>query len=115
MKRRVALASLAGFGLAACASTAGRIGPDGLPLPQVYNISAQEPGDIQFRMLDSINALRQAAGVLPVELDAKLNAAAATHARDMSIQNRPWLFGSVITLFLFSCVLTKGPQHGIST
>lgn len=94
MKRRVVLAGLAGFSLAACASTAGRIGPDGLPLPQIYNISAQEPGDIQFRMLDSINALRQAAGVPPVELDARLNAAAATHARDMSIQNRPWLFGS---------------------
>ena len=30
----------------------------------------------------------------PVELDARLNAAAATHARDMSIQNRPWHFGS---------------------
>ena len=45
-------------------------------------------------MLDSINSLRQAAGQPPVELDAKLNAAAATHSRDMSIQNRPWHFGS---------------------
>jgi len=26
--------------------------------------------------------------------DARLNAAAATHARDMSVQNRPWHFGS---------------------
>ena len=41
-----------------------------------------------------MNALRQSAGVPPVELDARLNAAAATHARDMAIQNRPWLFGS---------------------
>jgi len=94
MDKRAFLAGLAGFGLAACATTTGRIGPDGLPLPQVYNISAQNPGDIQFRMLDSINALRQAAGVPSVELDAKLNAAAATHSRDMSVQNRPWLFGS---------------------
>jgi uncharacterized protein YkwD len=29
-----------------------------------------------------------------VELDSSLRAAAATHARDMSIQNRPWHFGS---------------------
>jgi uncharacterized protein YkwD len=27
-------------------------------------------------------------------LNANLNAAAATHARDMSVQNRPWHFGS---------------------
>ena len=93
MKRRAVLAGLAGVGLVACAPSA-RIGPDGLPLPQVYNIGAQDPGAVQFRMLDSINALREAAGVQPVELDAKLNAAAATHARDMSVQNRPWLFGS---------------------
>ena len=45
-------------------------------------------------MLDSVNALRSAAGVQPLSLDPKLNAAAATHARDMSVQNRPWHFGS---------------------
>jgi uncharacterized protein YkwD len=45
-------------------------------------------------MLDSVNSLRQAAGQQPLEFDAKLNAAAATHARDMSVQNRPWHFGS---------------------
>lgn len=45
-------------------------------------------------MLDSVNALRRAAGSTPLQLNAQLNAAAATHARDMSIQNRPWHFGS---------------------
>ncbi len=45
-------------------------------------------------MLDSVNSLRQAAGHAPVQLNARLNAAAATHSRDMSIQNRPWHFGS---------------------
>jgi uncharacterized protein YkwD len=45
-------------------------------------------------MVDSVNALRQAAGVLPLTLDAQLTAAAATHSRDMSVQNRPWHFGS---------------------
>jgi len=89
------LVGLALGALAACSgSTSARIGPDGLPLPQVYKISPSDTGDIQFRMLDSVNALRQAAGVPPVELDGQLTAAAATHSRDMSIQNRPWLFGS---------------------
>jgi uncharacterized protein YkwD len=45
-------------------------------------------------MLDSVNALRQAAGVPQVALNPQLRAAAATHARDMSVQNRPWHFGS---------------------
>ncbi|GAA0297040.1 hypothetical protein GCM10008966_17390 [Rhodovulum strictum] len=45
-------------------------------------------------MLDAVNALRQARGVQLLELDARLTAAAATHSRDMSVQNRPWNFGS---------------------
>ena len=49
---------------------------------------------IQYRMLDAVNALRRAAGAPEVELDAKLTAAAATHSRDMSVQNRPRHFGS---------------------
>lgn len=59
-----------------------------------YRISRSDAGTIQFRMLDSVNALRSSAGVAPLALDAKLNAAAATHSRDMSVQNRPWHFGS---------------------
>ena len=95
MKRRAVIFGILGSGVAACSSgTSARIGPDGLPLPQVYRIGPEDSADIQFRMLDSVNALRQAAGVGPVELDAQLNAAAATHARDMAVQNRPWLFGS---------------------
>jgi len=49
---------------------------------------------VQFRMLDGINALRAAAGAQPVKLSAQLNAAAETHSQDMSVQNRPWHFGS---------------------
>ena len=41
-----------------------------------------------------MNALRAASGAGQVRLSAELNAAAATHSRDMSIQNRPWHFGS---------------------
>ena len=82
--------------LSACAEPPGepQLGADGKPLPRVYRIRAGETAKIQFRMLDSVNSLRQAAGRPAVELDAKLNAAAATHSRDMSIQNRPWHFGS---------------------
>ncbi len=49
---------------------------------------------VNLRMLDSVNALRQAAAAPQVQLNAQLNAAAATHSRDMSVQNRPWHFGS---------------------
>jgi uncharacterized protein YkwD len=81
--------------LSACAAPEGpRFGPDGQPLPQIYRITARDEARIQFRMLDSINALRQAQGAQPLELNAELNAAAATHSRDMSVQNRPWNFGS---------------------
>ena len=64
------------------------------PLPKLYSIPADQKATIQYRMLDSINALRGAASVEPVRLSNRLNAAAATHSRDMSLQNRPWHFGS---------------------
>src|SRR6056297_2249442 len=76
------------------APTETRMGADGKPLPKLYRIRPGDKGKIQFRVLDSVNSLREAAGRAPVELDAKLTAAAATHARDMSVQNRPWHFGS---------------------
>lgn len=95
MLRRNLLMGLAACGLAACGANTNRpLGADGLPLPSAYVIRPGEEAAIQFRMLDSVNALRQTAGVQPVELDARLNAAAATHSRDMAVQNRPWLFGS---------------------
>jgi len=59
---------------------------------KVYRI--RNADKVQFRMLDSVNALRQASGSQPVQLNAQLNAAAATHSRDMAVQNRPWHFGS---------------------
>ncbi len=82
--------------LTGCAttSTTPQLGADGKPLPRLYKISAGATGKIQFRMLDSVNSLRQAAGAPVVELNSQLNAAAATHAKDMSAQNRPWHFGS---------------------
>ncbi len=96
MKRLFILAFTALFALSACETgTSGpRTGPDGKPLPKVYRISNANKAKIQYRMLDSVNALRQAAGLRPLQLNAQLNAAAATHSRDMSVQNRPWHFGS---------------------
>lgn len=83
------------FLVTACATpTTPTLGADGKPLPQAYRIGSGQTGKIQFRMLDSINALRQAGGAEPLQLNASLNAAAATHSRDMSVQNRPWHFGS---------------------
>lgn len=80
--------------IAACTPAPPTIGSDGKAVPRAYKISRTDAGKIQFRMLDSINALRGSAGVSPVQLDPNLNAAAATHSRDMSVQNRPWHFGS---------------------
>ncbi|MWB76967.1 CAP domain-containing protein [Pseudooceanicola sp. 216_PA32_1] len=82
--------------LASCATQPDgpRLGSDGKPLPKLYRIRAADEGRIQYEMLDSVNALRQAAGAAPVQLNAQLNAASATHSRDMSNQNRPWHFGS---------------------
>ncbi|EAQ23399.1 MULTISPECIES: CAP domain-containing protein [unclassified Roseovarius] len=82
--------------LSACAAPPAppQIGSDGKPLPRVYRISAGQTSEIQFRMLDSVNSLRQASGQPPLTLDSSLTAAAATHSRDMSVQNRPWHFGS---------------------
>lgn len=96
MFRLISVLLIAGLGLAACETTqtTPQIGTDGKPLPKVYRIKPNDTAKLQFRMLDSVNALRQASGRGAVELDAKLNAAAATHSRDMSVQNRPWHFGS---------------------
>ena len=80
--------------LAACSTPEPRIGSDGQPLPKVYRIKSGDTAEIQFRMLDGVNALREARGAAPVQLNSALTAAAKTHARDMSVQNRPWHFGS---------------------
>lgn len=94
MTRRMAFLILAATVLAGCASAPAPVGPDGKPLPQVYKIDARDTAEIQYRMLDAVNALRQTRGAPNLQLNAELNAAAATHSRDMSVQNRPWHFGS---------------------
>lgn len=88
------LLSGVGLALAACTSTAPTLGADGRPLPKVYRISPADERVVAFRLLDSVNTLRGAKSLQPLTFDARLNAAAATHSRDMSVQNRPWHFGS---------------------
>ncbi|MGI3169748.1 CAP domain-containing protein [Pseudooceanicola sp. C21-150M6] len=84
--------------LQACTPVPGdqpqRLGSDGKPLPKLYRIGGNASNKIPYEMLDAVNALRAASGAAPVELDSRLTAAAATHAQDMSRQNRPWHFGS---------------------
>lgn len=95
MTRRFALILALALSISACASAPeSQLGPDGKPLPRVYHIGPGSGGKIDYRVLDSVNALRGAAGVGQVALNAALNAAAETHSRDMSVQNRPWHFGS---------------------
>lgn len=94
MGRLIAVFLVSVFAIAACAPVETQLGSDGKPLPKLYKIRSGDTAKIQFRMLDSINSLRAAAGSPPLELNNRLNAAAATHSRDMSIQNRPWHFGS---------------------
>lgn len=82
--------------LAACTTetTTEQLAVDGKPIPKFYNLAAQNEATVQYRMLDAVNALRNSVEVSSLTLNAQLNAAAATHSRDMSIQNRPWHFGS---------------------
>lgn len=93
--RPLALSAALIIGLSACSSPTTVTTSDGQTVrAQIYRISAAQESRVQFRMLDSINALRSASGLQQLSLNAPLNAAAATHARDMSVQNRPWHFGS---------------------
>lgn len=93
MKRLIAIALVSTAVLAACSPVT--TGADGtVRVSKGYRIPAGGEAQIQYRMLDSMNALRKTVNAPPLVLNAQLNAAAATHSRDMSVQNRPWHFGS---------------------
>lgn len=96
MNRLFSLSILSLFALAACESTTQpmRMGADGRPLPVVYRIGQNDISRVQVRMRDAVNTLRAQSGLPALELNAQLTSAAATHARDMSVQQRPWHFGS---------------------
>jgi len=75
--------------LGACAPQVGTTTAAGVRL-----ISAAESDEVRARHVDAVNALRVERGLQPVQLSARLTAAARTHARDMSVQQRAWHFGS---------------------
>ena len=89
MLRPFLAALVALFALAACESGGG----DGGGL----RLSEADRDAIELRHLDAVNAVRSENGLAPVQLSAELNAAAETHARDMSVQQRAWHFGSDLT------------------
>jgi uncharacterized protein YkwD len=95
MKKHVGAVLAMVLVLAACQPpVATQLGPDGKPLPVAYVIQPKDVSRVTYSMVDSINALRQTAGAQPISLNSELTAAAATHSRDMAVQNRPWHFGS---------------------
>ena len=96
MDRRLFLLNGLGLSLvlSGCMSAAPTVGSDGRPLPKVYPIRPGDAQDITYRFLDAVNTLRQAKALPSLSLDSQLTAAAATHSHDMSVQNRPWHFGS---------------------
>lgn len=97
MKKHI-VAMFAGAILLGACSMVGQqdliMAPDGRPLSSAYMIGPNDVGRVTYSMVDSINALRAKAGAPPLTLNAELTAAAATHSRDMHVQNRPWHFGS---------------------
>lgn len=95
MKSYIGAALTAVLLLTACQSSAPlQLGPDGRRLPSLYAIAPGDVGRVTYSMVDSINSIRSAAGLASLTLNAELTAAAATQSRDMSVQNRPWHFGS---------------------
>jgi len=50
--------------------------------------------EIRQRHVDALNALRLEKGLKEVTISHSLNSSAATHARDIYIQQRAWNFGS---------------------
>ncbi|WP_112321008.1 CAP domain-containing protein [Oceanibium sediminis] len=83
---RITLAACLMF---AAACTSGTQVVDGVRI-----ISDSEVNGIRTAHVDAVNAFRSTQGQPPVRLNAQLTAAAATHARDMSVQERAWHFGS---------------------
>lgn len=91
MSRIALLLSSLAVALAACGPPTAATGPGGV---RIYRITARDAQAIPARTLDSVNSLRQAAGVAPLQLSQPLTSAASIHSRDMARQNRPWHFGS---------------------
>lgn len=93
MIRALIVAFMAVFVLSACTQPADLTGKGGFH-PKIFRIPKGATSKIQFRQLDTVNEIRTASGLSPLQLSAQLNAAAKTHSIDMAKQQRPWHFGS---------------------
>lgn len=93
MRRTFILSAAALLVTAGCAATTDQTGAGTEARKRVYRVPNSGSSKVTYRMLDALNALRAASGATPLNLDKSLTAAARSHARDMSIQNRPWHFG----------------------
>ena len=95
MNRRQLNIGIVALGITACQQVGtAPSSADGMLILDTYQITASQETEVQYRMLDSVNALRIENGLGVVAFDEGLNAAAAIHSRDMARQDRPWLFGS---------------------
>jgi uncharacterized protein YkwD len=93
MIKALSIAIMAVFMLSACTGPTEQAN-DGEFHPTIFRIPKGATGKIQFRQLDTVNEIRAASGLSPLQLSEQLNAAAKTHSIDMANQQRPWHFGS---------------------
>lgn len=94
MLRREVLAGLGAIALAGCEQTASGSGISGGGRRVVAASELADRSAVRFRHLDSVNAIRAQRGLPQLAFSQALNSAAATHARDMSLQKRAWHFGT---------------------
>ncbi|MCC5965757.1 MAG: CAP domain-containing protein [Natronohydrobacter sp.] len=98
MFRPFALIAVSVLALSACEAPTPAaqvpLGSDGRPLPVVVRISPADAPRVRQRVQDGINTMRAQNGLGPLQANAALTSAAATHAQDMSFQSRPWHWGS---------------------
>ena len=88
MNRMIAAALILATALSGC------VQPQVEERPGVHFITLREAAEIPGRHVESVNAERIALGLEAVRQDPTLMAAARAHASDMSLQARPWHFGS---------------------
>lgn len=94
MLRRGFLCGLGAAALAGCEQTASGSGVTGGGRRVVAASELADRSAVRFRHLDSVNALRAQQGLSQLAFSQALNSAAVTHARDMSLQQRAWHFGT---------------------
>ncbi len=89
MLRSLVLILACVFTLAACTESGDVNG--------TTRLDSLDADEVRKRHVDAVNAFRQERGISPVQVSARLTAASRTHARDMSVQERAWHFGSDAT------------------